>query len=92
MEKNLMQMPASYAVVAEEEMVYLDGGVSFSDIQLVGAAVATVAKEIWDVTWFSIKSCARSFVEIHLDDLRNPKFQAVLAVTSLAAILSFVLD
>lgn len=90
MSQNTIMFPADYASVAEEEMVYLDGGAqAIPTISDVASGIVSSIAVFCDVMWDSLKSCARSFVEITVDDLRNPNFQAAAALTSLMAIISF---
>lgn len=89
MEKSAMTMPANYAVVSQNEMVYLDGGVDFSS---VSNAIVTGAVNFWNGITYSVKSLARSFVEVNLDDLRNPNFQAAAALVGTLAIISVLME
>lgn len=91
MSNNSLSLPSNCALISDEEMVYLDGGVQVlpASSSVLGG-VASFAVAFCQVIWDSLKSCARSFVEITLDDLRNPNFQAVLAVVSVACVISFL--
>lgn len=90
MENRIMTMPANYTVVDGEEMMYLDGGGQIADV--VGAVTSSIVSGT--VTFFqvigdSLKSCARSFVEITMDDLSNPNFWGAVALTGALAAIGF---
>lgn len=92
MNQNNIALPANYAAIPEEEMAYLDGGAQvIPTITSIVAGIPSFFVEFGRVMWDWAKSSARSFVEITMDDLRNPNFQGALIVTSLLGIISFLL-
>lgn len=93
MKATMISMPAGYAVLSNDEMVYVDGGaLSLSTLQNAAAAVSSFSAAFCETMVDSIKSCARSFVEIHLDDLHNPNFWTAVAMTGILAAIGFGLS
>lgn len=92
MSKTAIMFPSNCAMVAEEEMVYLDGGAqAVPSAASISTSIVSGIAAFCGVIWDSLKSCARSFVEITLDDLRNPNFQGAVLTVSLLAIASCLL-
>lgn len=92
MAQTAIMFPTNCSMVAEDEMMYLDGGaqaVPFASSLLAG--IASSVANFCGVMWDSLKSLGRSFVEITLDDLRNPNFQGAVLVVSLFAVASFLM-
>ncbi len=93
MNQTAILLPANCVMVTEDEMVYLDGGAqAVPSVSSIFAGIGSSIAEFCDVMWYSIKSCARSFVEITMDDLRNPNFQGAVATVTVLAIVSFLMD
>jgi hypothetical protein len=83
-------MPANYALVDEEEMVYLDGGNALTDsaasvVAAIPSVVAAIPSFVVSATVAiaeSVVASARNvffgLIYIAIDDLLNPKFQGTM--------------
>lgn len=92
MNQTAIMLPASCSVVAEEEMMYLDGGAQVvPSTASLTAGIASSVANFCGAFWDALKGLGRSFVEITLDDLRNPNFQAAVLTVSILAVASCLL-
>lgn len=90
MENNNLSLPANYMTITEDECTYLDGGAQITTIATsVVTSIVSGTAAFFQVIGDSLKSCARSFVEVTLDDLRNPNFWAAVALTGALAAIGF---
>jgi hypothetical protein len=81
-------MPASYTLVAEDEMVYLDGGNELLDsvasfVAGIPAAVVSNTGVVLQSVWASVKNVTFGFAYMAIDDLLNPKFQGTMIAIGL---------
>lgn len=90
MQSNTILMPANYAVVDEDEMTYIGGGADvLGTIDSIASSIVSGTVGFFRVIGESLVSCARSFVEITMDDLRNPNFWGAVAITGVLALIGF---
>jgi hypothetical protein len=86
-------MPASYTLVAEEEMIYLDGGGEFLDSAIDFAAsipsllVSFTGNLLYSI-WAAAKNIVLGTLYMAIDDLLNPNFQGTVLALGVLALCS----
>jgi hypothetical protein len=89
-------MPASYTLVEEEEMVYLDGGNDLLDsavsfVAAIPSFVVSATGAVLGSVWASAKNITLGMVYMAIDDLLNPKFQGTMVALGVLLVCSGVL-
>jgi hypothetical protein len=89
-------MPANYALVDEEEMVYLDGGNDLvnsaaSFVAAIPSYVISAAGAIAENVAISTRNIFLSIIYMAIDDLLNPKFQGTMVALGVLMLCTGVL-
>jgi hypothetical protein len=96
-------MPANYALVGEEEMVYLDGGIDLvqsaatfvsnipSYVAAAPAFIVAAADAVADSVVASARNVFFGMIYMAIDDQLNPKFQGTMLGIGVLLLCSGVL-